>query len=244
MRPELEINILPQPTDTTCGPTCLHAVYRWFGDDIELEEVIKTTPMLEGGGTLAVLLGCCALERGYKATIYTWNLQVFDLTWFGSGVDLRERLQAQRKCKSSARLLNATDAYLRFLELGGEIRHEPLTGNLLRRYLRAGTPLLTGLSATYLYQSARELDVDGKTVYDDIAGEPAGHFVVLSGYDAQERRVRVADPYLANPVTGGHHYEVDMSRLVASLFLGIVTYDANILVVRPANSDVDTPRSR
>ena len=37
--------------------------------------------------TLAVLLGCHALRRGYEATIYTFNLQVFDPTWFEEPTD-------------------------------------------------------------------------------------------------------------------------------------------------------------
>ena len=28
----LPVEILPQPDETTCGPTCLHAVFRYFGE--------------------------------------------------------------------------------------------------------------------------------------------------------------------------------------------------------------------
>src|SRR6185369_13364802 len=76
VKTRLRLEILPQPDDITCGPTCLHAVYRYFGDVIGLDQVIEEVPQLETGGTLAVLLGCHALRRGYDATIYTYNLQV------------------------------------------------------------------------------------------------------------------------------------------------------------------------
>lgn len=46
---QLELEILPQPDDATCGPTCLQAVYRYFGDDMPLEQVIRETPALGGG---------------------------------------------------------------------------------------------------------------------------------------------------------------------------------------------------
>ena len=242
MHRPLELKILPQPTDATCGPTCLHAVYGYYGDDLELDAVVAQVQMLENGGTLAVLLGRHALERGYDATIYTWNLTVFDPTWFRQGVDLQERLRAQREVKSDPRLHAATAGYLDFLEHGGRIRHAALTGSLLRRFLRRGTPVLTGLSATYLYQSARERDVDGRALYDDLYGEPAGHFVVISGYNPVLRCARVSDPYQANPVAGGHYYDVDLPLLVGSIFLGIVTFDANILLLRPSKRHVDTDR--
>ena len=56
MESRLHFDILPQPDPTTCGPTCLHAVYRYHGDEMPLARVIAETPALEEGGTLAVLL--------------------------------------------------------------------------------------------------------------------------------------------------------------------------------------------
>lgn len=81
----LNLDILHQPDDHTCGPTCLHAVYQYFGDDVPLNQVVHETDFLEEGGTLAPLLGCHALRRGYQAKIYTWDLRVFDPTWFAPG---------------------------------------------------------------------------------------------------------------------------------------------------------------
>lgn len=53
--------MLPQPTETTCGPTCLHAVYRYWGDEAKLQDVIGRTRALQHGGTFAVFLACDAL---------------------------------------------------------------------------------------------------------------------------------------------------------------------------------------
>ncbi|MCA9161211.1 MAG: hypothetical protein KDA72_22930, partial [Planctomycetales bacterium] len=74
MRNEFKFDIQAQPDDTTCGPTCLQAVYSYFEDEIPLPQVIAEVPGLAAGGTLAVLLGDHALRRGYDATIYTYNL--------------------------------------------------------------------------------------------------------------------------------------------------------------------------
>src|SRR5580765_1474598 len=97
----LPVRILPQPDETTCGPTCLHAVYRYWHDEEELEDVIGRTGRLELGGTFAVFLACDALRKGYRATIYTYNLNVFDPCWFvRSGFGFSERLELQRELKS------------------------------------------------------------------------------------------------------------------------------------------------
>ncbi len=232
MKTRIALDMLPQPDDSTCGPTCLHAVYRYFGDDINLTRVISEMHYLEEGGTLAVQLACHALERGYRAKIFTYNLQIFDPTWFEPGApDIKERLKNQMKHKKGGKLSTATRSYLRFLKLGGILKFEDLTTGLIRKYLNRQIPILTGLSATFLYRSAREFGADSE--YDDIRGEPAGHFVVLCGYDRNERNVLVADPYIQNPVSGSSLYEVNIDRLVCSILLGIITYDANFLIIQP-----------
>lgn len=233
MESRLHLDIAAQPDDTTCGPTCLHAVYRYFGDTVPLSQVIAEIPALPQGGTLAVLLGCHALQRGYRATIFTYNLQVFDPTWFRSeSPPLAERIRAQMAVKDKVRLQISSRAYLEFLRLGGEVRMEDMTGNLLRRYLKRSIPILTGLSATYLYNEPREYGE--RSTPDDVRGLPQGHFVVLCGYDSVERTVLVADPLESNPLSPGENrYEVPLDRLMCAIMLGIVTYDANLLIIRP-----------
>lgn len=235
MGTSLYLDISPQPDQTTCGPTCLHAVYRYYGDPISLDQVISEVTDLKGGGTLAVYLACHALSRGYRSTIYTYNLQVFDPTWFAlKGPGISEKLRLQLEYKRDNPILEvATRAYLRYLELGGRLRFEVLTAVLMRRFLNRGIPILTGLSATYLYDSAREC-AEGQTLYyDDVRGESMGHFVVLSGYDRALRHVLVADPLKPNPMSSGQHYRVDIYRLICAIMLGVLTYDDNLLIIEP-----------
>lgn len=228
---QFTLDITAQPDATTCGPTCLTAVYGYFGDPIPLEQTVAEVEYLDEGGTLDVFLACHALARGYRATIYTYNLNVFDPTWFSEDTDLRAKLAEQARHKHSRRLQRATTGYRRYLKLGGDIRMDDLTGRLLRSYLRREIPILCGLSATWLYRDSRERRQDCEP--DDVRGEPLGHFVVLCGYDRGRREVRVADPYLGNPVTGDHYYNVGLDRLADAVLLGAVTYDANLLVIEP-----------
>lgn len=227
-----DVPILPQPDDLTCGPTCLHAVYRFWGDEVPLEEVIEGVDRLENQGTLGVLLGIAALKRGYRAVLYSYNLAVFDPSWFDAPTDLSAKLRAQADAKQDPRLRRATHAYLEFLDLGGQVCYETLSADLVRRILQDGTPILTGLSATYLYDTPRERDVEGNSVYDDVAGEPAGHFVVVSGWDP-DGTVTLSDPLRDNPRFGAHHYSEQVDQVLYAVLLGALTYDANFLVVRP-----------
>lgn len=227
----LEVPLQAQPTETTCGPTCLHAVYAYFGDVLPLEQLIQEIPSLETGGTLGVLLGLHALRRGYRAVIYSSNLRVLDPTWFqGGSVDLAAKLEREAHlCRGKRRL--AAEAYLQFVRRGGEVRLDDLTGALIRGYLQKGMPILAGLSATHLYRSAREDPDTGQD--DDIQGLPLGHFVILSGYQAKRRRVTVNDPYQKNPLSARRLYAVPMERLLNAILLGVLTYDGNLLIVSP-----------
>jgi hypothetical protein len=235
METKLYLDIYPQPDGNTCGPTCLHAVYRYFEDEVSLHQVVSEVTQLEGGGTLAVYLGSHALARGYKATIYTYNLQIFDPTWFSSGaLNMADRLLRQLDYKRHLPgLETATRAYLEYLKLGGRIGFEILTAGLLRRFLNRFLPVLSGLSATYLYNCAREYPTGKDLRHDDIRGEPTGHFVVLAGYDRKERTVLVADPLRPNPVASSQYYEVSIDRLVCAIMLGVLTYDGDLLIVEP-----------
>lgn len=229
----LDFKIQPQPDFTTCGPTCLHAVYGYYGQELALPSLVNEVQSLEEGGTLGVILANHALRRGFKATLYTYKLQVFDPTWFGiHSHDLKKSLLAQLEKKKDTKLRVATEAYCEFLDLGGELKLEDLTPKLIRKYLKRGTPILTGLSATYLYRCAREVWPEAE--YDDIRGDPTGHFVVLYGYDKANKLVHVADPLLPNPVADGQYYAVRMERLICAILLGILTYDGNLVMIEPA----------
>lgn len=229
---QLPVKILPQPDETTCGPTCLHAVYRYWGEQESLDDVIARAGRLEHGGTFAVFLACDALRKGYHATIYTYNLNVFDPAWFRSpDIDIADRLRRQREIKMDYRLQHATTGYLEFLSLGGRLRLMDLSRGLIRGLLRRRLPILTGLSSTYLYRVPREYGPDDMP--DDVRGLPSGHFVVMAGYDRARQKVLVVDPYHKNPYASTHEYWLSVDRVVASVLLGIVTHDANLLIIHP-----------
>lgn len=226
----LNFDIKAQPDEVTCGPTCLHALYQYYNDEIGLKDVIAEVKSLKSGGTLAVMLGNHALQRGYKAHIYTYNLNAFDPSWFKfSTAKMITLLKQQMKFKVKRKKLQvASKAYIQFLEAGGRLLQKELTAELIKGYLRQSKPILTGLSATYLYGTPREIPANGK--YNSIKGEPVGHFVIINGYDEATNNVYLADPMNPNPLKS-QYYSVNFDRLINSILLGIVTYDANLLII-------------
>jgi len=226
------VDIHPQPDDTSCGPTCLHAVYKFFDDDISLSEVITGVKSLREGGTLAVNLGIHALKRGYTARLYTLNLHVFDPTWFDLPVEkMTIKMKKRAEAKRDTKLSFAIESYIEFLDLGGEIHFRDFSTGLLKKFLFRNVPVISGLSSTFLYRSKREIGILNKE--DDVLGDPSGHFVILVRYDRLKKRVLLADPFKKNPIAGEQYYYVSANRLLNSILLGIVTYDANLLIIEP-----------
>lgn len=233
----INITIQTQPDDETCGPTSLHAIYQYYGLDISLEQIIKTIDRSLSGGTLTPMLGTHALKQGFQTTIYIYNLTIFDPTWFQNDEIetpfLINKLKAQMKHKKDPYISKETLAYLDYLKLGGKVCFHSLNVDLLKKYFNQGIPIVTALSATYLYRSPREYFVDGKSFYDDVRGTPCGHFVILCGYDQKKRLVVVADPHATNPLSHNNYYKVSINRLINSIMLGVLTYDANLLIIEP-----------
>jgi hypothetical protein len=234
---ELRVQRFLQPDDVTCGPTCLRKVYDFYGFRVDMDDVVDSIERNEDGGTLAVFLGMAALRRGFRARIYSYDLQIFDPTWTALGMkQLIEKVRARFPYLDDAKRRRTAVAYVRFLEMGGELAFEDLTPALLKRIIDEGHPVLAGLSATYLYGYSRERwdPQGGRLVADDIAGEPTGHFVVISGYDQWGRRLTVLDPSEHAPAGDEGRITVGAERLINAIMLGDVTYDAVLLELWPA----------
>jgi hypothetical protein len=232
MEVELPVLIERQPDYTTCGPTALHAIYRYYGDPITLQDVIKETPKLPGGGTLGVHLSVHALSRGYEVDTWVCSVKHMDPTWFQKPTDIRAKLTARIQAlglRDDVRYGPAYEAAMQYIDLGGRMVWGDLSPELLGNRLGQGTPLLTGTNGTYLYQCSRETEKGA----DDVKGEAFGHFIVLCGYHGAEQSVSIADPLMDNPAHGTKYYRASVWRLLGALFLGVTSDDGNLMLIRP-----------
>lgn len=224
------IAIESQPTETTCGPTCLSAIYKFLKKPIPIKETISEVRYLDTGGTMGEALGINALENKLNVTIYTHNLHVFDPTWFKlSKENLIKKLKKQAKAPKTLKIKKSSKLYIDFLKLGGKVKFEHLTPQFLHQLLIDKGPVIVGLSSTYLYMCERERNDDNE--YDDILGSPQGHFVVLAGMKKKGMLVEIYDPLDDNPISRSNNYSVDTTLFINSILIGAITYDANIVVI-------------
>lgn len=233
---KFDLKMRTQPDDTTCGPTCLYSLYSYLGLDFSFETILKDIEQFEsGGGTLGVILAKHALKHDLDVTIYSYNLNIFDPTWFDlSNEELILKLKKTLEYKShDEKYVIACNAYIDFLRDGGKLKFADLTRHLIYDLLKEEGPILTGLSATWLYQNMREEPLT--TDYNDIEGEPSGHFVILYGYNRETKQINVADPHRNNPISNHHYYYIPVDRLINSILLGVMTYDGNLVTIKRKN---------
>lgn len=232
---EKKLEMKRQPTDSSCGPTCLKAVYDYYDYPLDHLKIIKEVKTVETGGTLAPCLGIHALDNGFDVTIYTFNLEIFDPTWFFpktiKGDLLKHKLALQMQAKANKKLKAACKAFIEFIEKGGKVKMQDLSGNLIMRYLRNKTPIILGLSSTYLYRTSRDLIEGSNSSKNDVLGTPEGHFVVLESYDPGSRLVTLRDPWIENPYSQDLKYQITKDHLLTSFLMGLLTYDANLTVI-------------
>lgn len=237
----INLTIHTQPDDESCGPTSLHAIYKYYGLNLDLHDLIQQVERSHSGGTLAPMLGTHALNHGFNTTIYVNNLNIFDPSWFEQGEaepdELYAKLRKQLRYKHTKDIVQSSQAYQRFIKAGGNVRFKTFSVQLLKDYFEKKIPILTGLSATYLYRSKRERYVNGEAIYDDIRGTPCGHFVILCGYDDSKRHIVVADPHRENPLSHDNYYKVSSNHLLNAIMLGVFTYDANLIIIEPKDAE-------
>lgn len=230
----LKFTMHQQPDGVSCGPTCLNAIYQYWGNQGELQHIRHEIDYTETGGTLAVLLGKHALKQGFKAKLQSVNIEIVDPTWFACERDiLMGKLLTQLAHTSDLKKRKTTQAYFDFLELGGEIQFFNLTFEFIQQAIEQGVPILSGVCATWLYQNMRDYtDGDNRVVYDEWLGKPTGHFVVIYGYEPQKQLLYIADPYLPHPLSNSHHYTISFSHWLHAHLLGIMSHDAELLMIK------------
>jgi hypothetical protein len=229
----LNVSILQQPDYVSCGPTCLQALYQYYNDDLSIQQIINEIPALETYGTLAVLLGCHALNRGYQVNLHAINLYVFDPSWFKQRhVSLIDKLKKQLEHAQDQKIHFATKAYIQFLQLGGKIHCSSIKKDLICDYLSRKIPMLTGVNATYFYQTMRDYTPSAQLgVYDEWEGEQSGHFIVIHGYHQSEDKLSIADPFVPHPISRHPYYAISYDHWLHAHLLGAVSYDTELLAI-------------
>jgi hypothetical protein len=220
---EYKISHQYQPTNTTCSPTALSMLLGAYGKEVSVAEISDKVPQVyndkkEPQGTINQQMATWCLSLGFGVSLYTFDCQVIDLSWTDlDNGKLLERLKARREGWVVPQMGEVwtkayADAYVDFIEAGGELTIQPaVTSALLYDLLQRG-PILPCLCYNTLYGIGRTKNInEHKSADDDVNGRSTNHSIVIYGND-EGGNFLIADPYMKP----GLHV-VEPERLIAAI---------------------------
>lgn len=199
-------------TKMMCGPYALKQIFAYYGDDIDIKEIIKKTKARIDYGLWLSSIISLAKERNYKINFHTNSLKALDFSWERlSSKKIVQKLK--RRLKSKKKQVVNYKGFIEYFSKGGKVDFRPITKELVKKYLDKKIPVLISVNSTYFYKRKRKY----KDKFDDIKGSEVGHFLVIAGYD--KNRFYVVDPNFTAPKNGKYWVKQDY-LIVSTLILG------------------------
>lgn len=149
-------------------------------------------------GTFMPYLGLYAMNAGFKSTITTHNINVFDPTWFKlSTKEINSKLERRSKEKDVPHEYQKESvAYSKYLAAGGGLKFDYIRPELLIKNLDQKKPIILDVCSTMLHIKHRKNRVADE--YSDVSGMPMYHAIVVSGFvkgqSAKDDKFIIVDP--------------------------------------------------
>lgn len=186
---KLKVPRFKQTDPMGCGHASLQEVFVYYGKNVPQSKILRDIGV-RGYGSWITQLGLYAMKNGFKAKIITEDANYLDPTWKKlSKKNLIKKLRVALK-KANGRMKKDAYRYLiKFLKNGGYLEFRQATKSDVVRYLKKKIPVIMCLSSTVLHKGRRYGKKGKRSEY----GYPAGHFVVVSGYN--NGRFTIADSH-------------------------------------------------
>lgn len=186
-------------------------------------------------GGLNQYVGSWALQNGFSVELHTSEFELLDLSW--RELRREELIVRIKRVKDSSRVVPALgdegtrlrlDAFLEFLELGGDLRVHPYLSSALIDSLLARAPLLASVAYSTLYGIGRTRSTGlRESVPDDVQGTVCTHAVVVVGTTANDEYL-ISDPYRSvEPLA------IAKEQFVAALAAAQYCCESALLVLEP-----------
>ncbi len=196
----------------SCGPVCLLNVYRYFGIKTELKDILKELRIDDKTTTYPAQLASHLLSNGLKTVFINTNPFVVSPSWKNiRNKELVQKLTKWLKKNKKGRWEKSAKYLLKYLKKGGEIKICDLSTKMIDEYMAEGYLLICCLEESWIWG---ERKIKGTNKFDDIKGEPRGHFIIL--YDKEGEDYLVSDPYPTGLKNRNGLYKLDKNKLLAA----------------------------
>lgn len=221
---KIKLNVKPfkQESPEGCGAAALRSMLDFFGKNMGEKEITEAAGGVQKGeehyGVLMVHMSAASAGMGYAVHAYTYDMGLFKPEWEKLGREelirnlegLKTKLAGENKKTSE----NITDSILHLLKNNHDVKIKVPDKNDIVTFLEKGLPVLISVKAMLL-------EGDSKIKPD------VGHYLVVSGYEADKRIFSVIDPFY------GKEYEVEETKLMLAWHVNAIESSAYLLAFEP-----------
>lgn len=233
---EHKIQAIRQQT-AECAQTAAAQTLSFFEPSITADQIVAAVPVYinergEKVGTSPGHLAAYIANKGYTATAYIFDTELFDRSWQGmeSAQVVQSLRRRQQHIPANAWLAKyhqvLVDGWEQFQQAGGRFEFPMLSVSLLRQLLDGG-PLLTNVNSTYFNGGPkRRYDIAADAFVDDvIGGVSLTHTMTCAGY--KDGKFLIIDP---DPPEGTAQHRWENSDHVIASIMAAQTESINLLV--------------
>lgn len=209
---------------SSCGPVSLYNIYEHFGIKTSLHQILNDLKIDDKKATYPAQLAVDIKKHGLSTILLTSSPRLVAPNWVNhENKEIIEKLSKWLKKHKNDKWSGNVKHLLTYLKHNGDILITDLTTKLIDEYLDQGYLVMPCLEDSWIWGQRK---IKGKAEFDDIAGEPRGHFVVV--YGKEDNEYLVSDPYPTGLQNREGIYRIDKDKLlVATLF-----WSATIVAVK------------
>ncbi len=198
-----------------CGPVSTYNIHKYFGTKITLPEILKDLGVTLKSLTFPSQLANHLRRQSYIVEVLTSCSYVVSPQWMGKpSSSIIDQLTKWCGYNKKSTWLKGATLLLEYMKDGGKVTVLNLTTKVLDDYLDQGYVILACLEESWLWGKRKIAD---KNIFDDVKGNPRGHFVVL--YDKNDHDYRVSDPYPTGLPGREGTYTVSKDTVLTSILL-------------------------
>ncbi|MBD3362355.1 hypothetical protein GF362_01395 [Candidatus Dojkabacteria bacterium] len=221
-------NIKQKADSSACGPSCLQAIYKYYGKDLKLKMILEDLHIDKDTSTYVSQLARHLNTNHLSTTLISSNPFVVSPDWKAKPKkvvikELKEWiLHHFNKGKVENIWIKEALYLLFYLQEGGNLKISNITTDLIDKYLEDQNLILCCLAENWIWGKRK---ISKVVEYDNIKGHVNGHFVIV--YDKNKGDYQISDPYPTSIENKEGLYAINKEELLTAT----LTWSHEILIV-------------
>ncbi len=208
---KLKVPIVKQKHEMGCGAAGMSMVYKYFGQDVSEEKIIRETGGLTKWGSFTTDHALMAKNLGFKVVCRAYGLEYFEPKDAQiSRTDFIKKTKILIKKEKRAYNKRELKSILKVLESNINFKMEIPSLGVIKEFLNKKLPVVLSVNSAILFEKRLDLRM--------------GHLIVLTGYEK--------DKFYYNDPSSEKSKTMSADKLIFALSNNVFDSSAYLLVIR------------